>query len=78
MCFPLPINSTCQEILAVLLCAQHVARYMIMFSREKVKVVANKTVCETWKVNERDNRRMDTFQFKCLRINLKGRLPYVM
>ena len=34
--------------------------------------------CETWKTNEIDNKKMDTFQFKCLRRILKIRWPYVV
>ena len=34
--------------------------------------------CETWKINEGDNKRLDTFQFKCLRRILKVRWPYVI
>ena len=34
--------------------------------------------CEAWRVNEVDNKRMDTFMFKCCRIILKIRWPYVI
>jgi hypothetical protein len=34
--------------------------------------------CEAWKINEADNRRMDTFMFKCYRRILKIRWPYVI
>ena len=34
--------------------------------------------CETWKVNDSDNRKLDTFQFKCLRRIMKIRWPYVV
>ena len=34
--------------------------------------------CETWKINESDNRKLDTFQFRCLRRILKVRWPYVV
>ena len=34
--------------------------------------------CETWKINDSDNRKLDTFQFKCLRRILKIRWPNVI
>ena len=34
--------------------------------------------CETWKINESDNHKLDTFQFKCLRRILKIRWPYIV
>ena len=34
--------------------------------------------CEAWRVNEVDNRRMDTFMFKCYRRIMKIRWPYVI
>ena len=34
--------------------------------------------CEAWRVNEADNKRMDTFIFKCFRRILKIRWPYVI
>ena len=33
---------------------------------------------ETWKINEGDNRKLDTFFFKCLRRILQIRWPYVV
>ena len=33
---------------------------------------------ETWKINEGDNRKLDTFYFKCLRRILQIRCPYVV
>jgi hypothetical protein len=34
--------------------------------------------CEAWKVNEGDNRKLDIFQFKCLRKILRIRWPYII
>ena len=34
--------------------------------------------CETWKMNESDNKKLDTFQFKCLQRILKIRWPYIV
>ena len=34
--------------------------------------------CETWKINENDNKKQDTFLFKCLRRILKIRWPNVV
>ena len=34
--------------------------------------------CETWKMNEEDARKLDTFQFTCLRRIIKIRWPYVI
>ena len=34
--------------------------------------------CETWKINESDNKKLDTFLFKCLRRILRIRWPYVV
>ena len=34
--------------------------------------------CETSKMNESDNNKLDTFQFKCLRRILKIRWPYIV
>ena len=34
--------------------------------------------CETWKINDSDNKKLDTFQFKCLRRMLKVRWPYII
>ncbi|XP_033115324.1 uncharacterized protein LOC117115574, partial [Anneissia japonica] len=34
--------------------------------------------CETWKVNQSDELKLDTFQFKCLRRILKIRWPYIV
>ena len=34
--------------------------------------------CETWEINESDNKKLDTFLFKCLRRILKIRWPYVI
>ena len=34
--------------------------------------------CETWKVNEADNKKLDTSIFKCYRRILKIRWPYVI
>ena len=34
--------------------------------------------CETLKINESDNKKLDTFLFKCFRRILKIRWPYVI
>ncbi|XP_033112168.1 uncharacterized protein LOC117113048 [Anneissia japonica] len=34
--------------------------------------------CETWTVNQSDELKLDTFQFKCLRRILKIRWPYIV
>ena len=34
--------------------------------------------CETWKINDSDNKKLDTFQFKCLRRILKVRCSYII
>ena len=34
--------------------------------------------CETWKINDSDNKKLDTFQFKCLRRILNVRWPYII
>ena len=34
--------------------------------------------CETWKMNEGDARKLDTFQFPCMRRIIKIRWPYVI
>ena len=34
--------------------------------------------CETWKMNEEDARKLDTFQFTCMRRIIKIRWPYVI
>jgi len=34
--------------------------------------------CETWKINKKDDNKLDTFLFKCLRRILKIRWPYII
>ena len=36
------------------------------------------SLSETWKINKKDDAKLDTFLFKCLRRILKIRWPYIV